>query len=364
MKNNIIFINPESLYELVFSIFNSLGSKKGEADIIAEHLVASNLVGHDSHGVIRIPKYLEWLRTGKVYSNRHAKIKLEKESIIVVSGDYGFGQVIAKEALNIAIEKAAKIGVAILTIKECGHLGRIGSWAELVVKHSMASVHFVNTSGYGILVAPYGGKDRRLSANPICAGIPVKGGEPIILDISTSKIAEGKIQVAKNNGKLLPEGCIINGKGIPTRNADEFYNEPHGVILPFGDYKGYGLSLICEVFAGSLTGGRSSHPENPDANKLNNNMFSIIFNPDNFSGNDFFYDDVIRLIEWVKSSSPISKNNKVLIPGDLERKTRKKRIIEGVPINLDLRKKLHDISVSLELSDEKKRCLEIYKDND
>ena len=121
--------------------------------------------------------------------------------------------------------------------------------------------------------------------------------------------------------------------------------------------------MVCEVFAGALTGGRSSHPENPDAKKLNNNMFSIVFNPDNFSGNEYLYHDVSRLIEWVKSSSPISKDDKVLIPGELERKTRKQRTIEGVPINLNLRKKLHNISVSLGLSDEKMNCLEIHKDN-
>ena len=206
MNNNSTFIKSESLFRLVFSIFCASGSKKKEAEIIAEHLVEANLVGHDSHGVIRIAKYLEWLRTEKVFSNRHAKIELDNESIIIVTGDYGFGQIIAKEALNMAIERASKKGIAILSIKKSGHLGRIGAWAELTVKKGMVSLHFINTSGFGILVAPHGGTERRLSANPIAAGIPLKNGDPIILDMATSKIAEGKIQVAQNNNTLLPVG--------------------------------------------------------------------------------------------------------------------------------------------------------------
>ncbi len=125
-----------------------------------------------------------------VRSNRHARITMESESIIAVTGDFDYGQVIATEAVDLAIEKASNIGVAVLAIKDCGHLGRIGAWAELVASRGMVSIHFVNTSGFGILVAPFGGSDRRLSANPIAAGVPVKGGEPIILDIATSMIAE------------------------------------------------------------------------------------------------------------------------------------------------------------------------------
>ena len=355
-NKNIIYINHKSLLELVFSIFFASGSKKKEATILATHLVESNLAGHDSHGIIRIPKYLDWLRNQKVFNNRHARIILDTESIIVVSGEYGYGQVIAKEALSMAIERAYAKGIAILAIKESGHLGRIGAWAELTVEKGMASVHFVNTSGFGILVAPHGGSDRRLSANPIAAGIPVKNSSPIILDIATSIIAEGKIQVAKSHHKLLPEGSIINGRGMPTCDADEFYDDPPGAILPFGGHKGFGLSVLCEILAGSLTGGRSSHPENPDANQLNNNMLSIIFDPKFFCGNDFFDNDVSRLIKWIKSS-PASSNNEVLMPGEPERRIHSKRILEGIPINLELRTQLHQIALSYGIPKNKIDCL-------
>ena len=147
-----------------------------------------------------------------------------------------------------------------MAIRNSGHLGRIGAWAEQLAEAGLASFHFVNTSGFGILVAPHGGSDRRLSANPIAAGVPVKGRRPLILDIATSAIAEGKIQVAKNKGEQLPPGLVLDGKGRPTTDPKAFYAEPPGAILPFGGHKGSGLSFFCEILAGSLTGGHASNP--------------------------------------------------------------------------------------------------------
>lgn len=339
------------LLDFVRSIFSVTGSKRQEADILAQHLIDSNLVGHDSHGVIRVAKYLEWLRLDMVRSNRHARITMESESIIVVTGDFGYGQVIATEAVDLAIEKASNNGVMVLAIKDCGHLGRIGAWAELVASRGMASVHFVNTSGFGILVAPFGGSDRRLSANPIAAGVPVKGGESIILDIATSMIAEGKIQEARNQGIELPEGCVIDGNGLPTQDSEAFYGVPLGTILPFGGHKGFGLSFICEVLAGSLTGGRSSHPENPTAGRLVNNMLSVVFVPECFGEKDTFTEDVSRLITWVKSSPPSKEGGKVLLPGEPERQIRSERLSKGIPLNVETCLQLHEAAIAVGVPD-------------
>ncbi len=179
-----------------------------------------------------------------------------------------------------------------VALRNSGHLGRIGDWAEMAAHAGKVSLHFVNTSGGGILVAPFGGSQRRLSANPIAAGVPVKEGPPIILDISTCTIAEGKIKVAFNKGEKVPDGCILDGAGHPTNDPKAFYAAPAGAILPFGGHKGYSLSVIAEVLAGALTGGSCSHF---GVDRVANNMLSIIFDPAFFQSADDFAREIERL---------------------------------------------------------------------
>ena len=162
-----------------------------------------------------MPHYIRWLREGKVVANQSLKVVFENDAVAVVDGQFGFGQVMGEEAMRLGIAKAAKAGVAVVALRNSGHLGRIGDWAETAARAGLVSLHFVNTSGGGILVPPFGGIQRRLSANPIAAGVPVPGREPLIVDISTSAIAEGKLKVAYNKGAKVPDGCIIDAQGRP-----------------------------------------------------------------------------------------------------------------------------------------------------
>lgn len=240
---------PQSLQELVTQIFTAAGCEPAEAAIISDHLVQANLTGHDSHGVIRTPIYVQWLREGKVRANQRATVLFENDVIAVVDGGLGFGQSIAQQAMTLGIAKAKKSGVGVIALRNTGHVGRVGHWAEMIVNAGLISLHFVNTSGLGMLVAPVGGINRRLSANPVSVGIPIAGGESIIYDISTSSVAEGKLKVAFNKGVPVPEGCIIDSKGQPTCDPKVFYADPPGAILPFGGYKGYGLGIVTEILA-------------------------------------------------------------------------------------------------------------------
>lgn len=325
---------PSSIVEtFIQTIFVAAGSEPSEAKTIASHLVDASLMGHDSHGVIRVSKYIDWLRAGQVRPNRHARIARDRGALVVVDGEFGFGQVIGKEAMEIAAARAGVHGMATVAIRNSGHLGRIGAWPEMLAERGLASIHFVNTSGFGILVAPFGGADRRLSANPIAAGVPTKSGRPVILDIATSVIAEGKIQVARNKGEHLPPGLVLDGHGRPTTDPDVFYASPPGAILPFGGHKGSGLSFFCEILAGSLTGGRASNPNTPTAERLVNNMLSLAFDPSAFGDPETFADDVTRLVEWVKASPPIAPDGRVLLPGEIEGDMRRERMAKGLPID-------------------------------
>jgi uncharacterized oxidoreductase len=324
-------LHHDRLCELTSAIFHAAGCSANEAERIAAHLVEANLVGHDSHGVIRVAPYVQWLRAGKVLADRSIQIVFENEVIAVVDGQFGFGQTIGEQAMRLGIEKAARHGVAVIALRNSGHLGRIGDWPLMAARAGRLSMHFVNTTGAGILVAPYGGINRRLSANPIAAGIPVRDGPPLILDMSACTIAEGKIRVALNKGVAVPENCIIDAHGRPTTDPRVFYAEMPGAILSIAGHKGYGLAVLCEVLAGALTGGGCSNPRNAD--RVVNGMLSIILDGSRFQSDTAFAEEINRFIAWVKSSAKAAPDGEILMPGETEERTRAQRLREGIDID-------------------------------
>jgi hydroxycarboxylate dehydrogenase B len=324
-------INHEKLKQLTTSIFAAAGCQADEAARIGHYLVEANLAGHDSHGVIRVSTYIDFLRAGKVLPNQNIQVVFENEVIAVVDGGYGFGQTIGEQATKLGIEKSARHGVAVVALRNAGHLGRIGDWPLLAAKAGKVSLHFVNTSGAGILVAPFGGINRRLSANPFAAGVPIAGGEPILLDISCCTIAEGKLRVAFNKGVPVPEGCIIDSQGQPTTDPKVFYGTPPGAILSIAGHKGYGLGIITEMLAGALAGGGASNPEN--AGRLANGMLSIYLDPNLFQAQSAFVAEVHRFVEWVKSSEKAEPGGEILMPGDIERRNKTQRMRDGIELD-------------------------------
>jgi hydroxycarboxylate dehydrogenase B len=325
-------VQHDRLAALTAAIFRHAGSDDGEADTIARHLVEANLVGHDSHGVIRVPAYVQWVQEGKLLPNQKISVVFENDSMAVVDGNFGFGQSIGEQAVDYGIEKCRKSGLSLVGLRNAGHVGRVGDWAIRAAAQGLVSLHFVNTSGGGILVAPFGGIERRLSANPIAAGIPVAGGEPIIADLSTCVIAEGKIRVARNKGVPVPENAILDSDGKPTTDPEDFYADPPGAILTIGAHKGYVLSVLCEVMAGAITGSGCSNPNNPTAKKIVNGMCSIYIDPNTIAG-ESFAGEVSGLTEWVKSSTLAEEGGEILMPGDPELRTKAERMAAGIPID-------------------------------
>lgn len=338
----------ETVQRLVAATFARAGSRDEEARTIARRLVEANLVGHDSHGVIRVPSYIDWLRKDMVRANQSARIVFETDTVAVIDGQFGFGQVIGEQSMAVGIRKARRHALAAVALRNSGHLGRIGDWAIMAAEAGLVSLHWVNTSGAGILVAPFGGTDRRLSANPMAAGAPVVGGKPIVADLSTCVIAEGKIKVALNKGVPVPEGAIIDGRGRPTRDPQRFYADP-GAILPIAGHKGYVLSVICEILAGALTGGGTSHPSNPTAGRVLNGMLSILLDPTVFAPAQEFAREILRLADWVKASPPATPGGEILMPGEPEERTRAERLAHGLPLDDTTWSQLLDTAASVGL---------------
>jgi uncharacterized oxidoreductase len=342
-------IAHDRLKNLVRTIFAAAGCRPPEDERIAHYLVQANLVGHDSHGVIRVPSYIDWLRTGKVLANQELKIVFENDVIAVTDGQFGFGQTMGEKAMRFGIAKCQKLGVAVVALRNPGHLGRIGDWAEMAAHDRLISLHFVNTSGVGILVAPVGGIDRRLSANPVAVGIPRRNGPPLIWDVSTSMVAEGKIRVALNKGVPVPDGCLIDSTGQPTNDPKVFYGPPPGAILPFGGHKGYGLSIVADILAGALTGNGCS---NPDATRLTNGMLTILLAPSFFQPEDEFDAEVDRFVAYVRTAKKASPDAEILMPGEVEEQTRVRRLRDGIELDETTWQQIVAAARSLQLAPE------------
>lgn len=326
----MINLPAEPLKKLVQAIFAKAGCNPPEDEQIARRLVESNLVGHDSHGVIRVSYYIDWLKKDMVRANQKIQTVFETDTLAVLDGQRGFGQSVGEQAMQIAIGKAQKSGMSVLVLRNTAHLGRIGDWPQIACDAGLCSLFFVNTSGFGLLVAPWGGIDRRLSANPVAAGVPVKGGPDIIYDISTSSIAEGKLKVAFNKGVDVAPGCIIDHDGNPTQDPKTFYGKPPGAILPFGGHKGYGLGIIAEMFAGALTGSGCSDPKAP---YLINGLFALLIDPDRIPNELGFAQEVRRFIDFVKESRRVTPDAEILMPGEIEHQTRIARLANGIELD-------------------------------
>jgi len=320
-------VRADALVRAVAAIMAGGGCAAAEAQTVARRLVDSNLVGHDSHGVIRVGKYLEWVRLGWLKPNQSPTIVAESDAFAIVDGNRGFGQVVGEFAADLGIAKAARTGIALVGLRNCGHLGRVGDWADMAAAAGQVSLHFLNTSG-AQRVAPFGGTDRRLSTNPICIGVPLAGADPVILDVTTSMVAEGKLMVAMNKGEQVPAGWIIDAQGKPTTDPRDFYDG--GALLTIAAHKGSGLSIITDLLAGAISTGRSS---DPDDAVLRNNMLSIYIAPAVYDPDGAVLKEARRFVDWVKASPPADPAQPLLAPGEIERRTRARRLEEGIALD-------------------------------
>jgi hydroxycarboxylate dehydrogenase B len=347
-------VMADRLTALGRAICETDGSAADEARLVAENLVMANLQGHDSHGIGMLPRYIENARSGACVRNTHAEIVLDNGPMITVDGRKGYGQVVAREAMQMGIERARTHGVCIVALRNCHHLGRIGAWGEQCAEAGLVSMHYVNVHGHKSLVAPFGGAEPRFSTNPYCCTIPRKGREPIVLDFATSQVAVGKVRVSYNKREQMEPGYLIDSEGNPTTDPGVMWgNGPFGAILPFGQHKGGGLALICDLLAGALTGGLAHSPKTikPDGRGIINNMLSVLIEPARLGGRDVWQQDTDDFIAWVKSSRPQPGVAEVLVAGEPERACRADRLANGVPVDQTTWQQLVDTARLVGLSD-------------
>jgi uncharacterized oxidoreductase len=322
----------EALTRAIEAVVAAGGSEAREARLVAENLVMANLLGHDSHGIGMIPRYIDAVLEGGLAPNQHPKATLDTGALLALDGCKGYGQVIGGDAMQMAIERAKRHGSCVMTLGNSHHLGRIGHWAEMAVAQGLVSIHFVNVISHA-RVAPHGGRDARFGTNPCCIGIPLPGEPPFVLDYATSAVAQGKLRVAHNKGEKVPPGRLIDTEGNPTNDPRYAVIPPFGAMLAFGEHKGYGMAVACELLGGALTGGGTWHYEESSKQRVLNGMLAIVIDPKQLGTAAAFEREARLFLDWLRKSRPAPGFDHVRLAGEPERELRARRSRDGIPVD-------------------------------
>lgn len=326
-----------ALQDIVAGILAAAGSSTDEAQQVAANLVLANLSGHDSHGVGMLPRYLDAVREGGLVPNTRTRTTLDIGSMLALDGQRGYGQVVGAEAMAMGMDRAKQHGSCIMTLGGAHHLGRIGHFAEMAVAQGLVALHFVNVLSRPI-VAPWGGADGRFGTNPCCIGIPLAGRAPFVLDFATSRVAQGKMRVAFNKGEQVAPGTLIDEFGKPTTNpgvvVEPQSNGLLGALLTFGEYKGYGMAVACELLGGALSGGGTwHHAPDPSARAVVNGMLTILIDPVRLGTQERFAQEAAAFVDWLQAGPVAPGTASVLLAGDPERAAREQRSQHGIAID-------------------------------
>lgn len=320
----------------VATILAAAGSSEAESRQVADNLVLANLSGHDSHGVGMVPRYIDAVLEGGLKPNTGVEVKLDAGSLLAFDGQRGYGQVGGVQAMERAIARARDTGSCVMALANAHHLGRIGHFAEMAVAQGLVSIHFVNVQSRPV-VAPWGGGDGRYGTNPFCVGIPLEGREPFVLDFATSRVAQGKMRVAHNEGRQVEPGYLIDGKGRPTTDPGVVVvPQPGGMfgaLLAFGEHKGYGMAVACELLGGALTGSGTWHRPADNLRAVINGMFTIVVDPRRLGTQEAFAQEALAFADWLRQSPPAPGSDGVMLAGEPERRARREREAAGIAID-------------------------------
>lgn len=319
-----IFV-AEQLERLGQAILESAGTPPDLAALVSHSLVESNLVGHDSHGILRLRLYTDLVRTGQVKPNACCRVEHQSGAIAIVNGAYGWGQPAAQLAARTVIAQANEFGVGAVTVTHCNHVGRLGEYVDMIARAGCIGMALANV---GAGVAPFGGRTRVLGTNPMAYAVPLAAGcDPVLVDFATSSVAEGKLRVAYDKSERVSPGLIVDQDGNPSTDPSAYYEG--GALLPFGGHKGYGLSVMCELIGGGLSGMAPSCL--PEFGGGNGPLF-IALKGAAFVPDEQFFDQAGRFREAIKAAPTANGANAVMMPGEPEWNARRHRLAHGIEL--------------------------------
>jgi hydroxycarboxylate dehydrogenase B len=319
--------NSEPLETLAREIFGAIHVPAASAAWMAKLLVRANLRGHDSHGMIRVPQYVTSWKKGEADPTAEPVVVQEGPATALVDGKRGFGQIVARRGMEVAMTKAAVIGVAAVGVHNSNHIGRLADYTEMALERDMLALLAVNAAGAGQRMAPWGGRAARLSTNPFAFACPTGSDVPISFDVATTVAAEGKVRLKRNRKEQTPPGWLLDSEGKPTTDPNDLYNKPEGSILPVGGHKGYSLALMIEVLGGIVARAGYSR-ENPGP--VLNGLFMVVVDIGRFVSPQNFRAEVDDLLRYIKTSPPIQPGGEILYPGEPEARTETERRRKGI----------------------------------
>jgi uncharacterized oxidoreductase len=336
----------DQLFDLGRRILIGAGVPEADAAIVAEELANANLVGHDSHGVMRLVQYVEFIRDGYAHPGADFEVVQDGPTLAVIDGRFNFGQVTTRAALQLGIAKAREMGTATILMRNCNHIGRLGAYTHEAAINGMVALMAVNAPGPGG-VAPFGGMERRLGTNPLSIAAPARG-DALVLDMTTSATAEGKLRVAKQKGEMVADGLIIDGHGKPSCDPNAYYNKPFGSILPLGGalmgHKGFGLSVMIDVLCGILSNSGVCRTDLP---RGANGVWLQLLEIERFLPRADYDRWMDCYIDSLKNCPRLPGVNEILMPGEIERRCQETRMKTGVDIPAETWRQLTELAQSL-----------------
>lgn len=322
--------SAESLQSFAQRVLERSGVPANEALRVAESLVESNLHGHDSHGVYRVIDYTGQIERNEIRPGAEFEIVRETEGLAAADGHLGFGQVQCNRLVDVTVKKGLQTGFACGTLRRSGHVGRLGEWVERAARQGLGAWMSVNDNGALRYVAPPGGLEARISTNPFALAAPTSG-EPLVLDMSTSAVARGKVRVAMLSGEQVPPGWVQDSSGNPTTDPWTITTDPPGTLLPLGGdqgYKGFGLGVLVDVLTAGLAGG--STPPADEGELETNNVLLVVWDPEKFFGREHFLRQADKLVNEIRETPRKSGVDRIRLPGDGGREKRLQRLREGI----------------------------------
>lgn len=323
-------VQAERLRNIAAQLLIGAGASEQEAAIVSAHSVGANLAGHDSHGIIQIPTYIDRVKRGHIAPGAPFDIIRETSTTTVIDGNWGFGYVVSERAMSITIDKAKQHGVAAATVFRQSHVGRVADYPLMAARADMIGVMTADSGRSSKGVVPFGGREPRLGTNPICIAMPSGLDGPMFIDMATSAVAAGKLGVAVARGASVPEGWLIDKDGNPSTDPADLRNG--GAVLPLGGpegHKGYGLSVMVEILSGILTGLGFGHDP---SGRHNDGCFMAAFNVDAFRPIDQFKQEVTEFAQYLKSTPTATGFSEVFYPGELEYLKERQLLQDGIAV--------------------------------
>lgn len=342
-------VKAEDLRRTARVLLEAAGASPEEAESVARLNVAANLTGHDSHGIIQIPTYLDRITKGHIVPRAPFNVLQESPTTMVIDGNWGFGYHVTERAMQMTIAKARSANIAATTILRQSHIGRAGAYPVMAAREGFIAMMTADSGRSPKHVAPFGGTKARLGTNPIAIAMPSDLAAPFCLDMATSAVAVGKIKLAQARGLAIPEGWLVDKDGNATTDPAAY--DKGGVVLPLGGsegHKGYGLSAMVEIFSGILPGlGFGVDP----TGRHNDGCFMALFKVEAFRPLDVFKREVREFAEYLKSTPAQAGVKEVLYPGEVEWRMEQERERNGVEIEAATLAKLREAAARLKVAD-------------